>query len=181
MYLRGESIKGIVENFKCSLSGFWNVVRGLQLEAAENRRCELSERIRTMSDVEKGWVAGIVDGEGYIGLVNNSPGITPRVDVSSTTPPMQQKLLCLIGGYFGHKDRKLARPTRKPLTTWSLWSAETVGPFLEIIGPLLVVKGRMAEVVLSFCHRRQKNRCEEYTSEDWKAVEEIRRLNRRGR
>lgn len=148
---------------------------------AEERAQHAIKVLNDLKQVQLGWIAGIVDGEGYIGLVPNTKhGITPRVDVSSTTKCMQDQLHSLVGGYIGEKKRKNC-PTYKKLWNWALWAVESVGPFLKVIGPLLVVKHRQAEVVLKFCERRTKARGMPYTKEDWNDVKRMHVLNKRGK
>jgi hypothetical protein len=182
LYLGGVPYQKIVRRFGCSLSNFWNVVRGLQLQVRDTKFQQNVIQISTLTEAEKGWIAGIIDGEGYIGLVENNNetrSLTPRVDVHSTTKCMQVELQRLVGmGYLG---RKRLREGEKQLFGWSLWAVETVGPFLEVVTPYLIVKRRVAHVVLDYCTRRRALRGQPYDARDWRALKRVRELNKRGR
>jgi hypothetical protein len=182
LYLDGVPYQKIVNRFGCSLSNFWNVVRGLQLQVRDVKFQQNITQISALTEAEKGWIAGIIDGEGYIGLVENDNGtrsLTPRVDVHSTTKCMQVELQRLVGaGYLG---RKRLREGEKQVFSWSLWAVETVGPFLEVVTPYLIVKRRVAHVVLDYCTRRRVLRGQSYDARDWRALKRVRELNKRGR
>ena len=184
LYLQQVPYAKIVKRFGCSESNFWNVVRGLQFQVREEYFQYNVTRLNTLTEAQKGWIAGIVDGEGYIGLVENNPpdrkrSLTPRIDVTSTTRIMQTTLRRLVGGCVGQpRDGK---PNEKPQHAWSLWAVETVGPFLQVITPYLIVKRRVAHVVLDFCERRRAVRGQPYDARDWRALKRVRELNKRGR
>jgi hypothetical protein len=181
LYASGTPYTTIIKRFKCSTGSFWNVVRGLQHQIRDARFEQNVARISALTEAEVGWIAGIVDGEGYIGLVEDGDRetLTPRVDVYSTTKCMQTELNRLVGA--GHLGQKRPRDGEKQLFGWSLWSVETIGPFLEVITPYLVVKRRVAQVVLDFCSRRRALRGQPYDARDWRALKRVRELNKKGR
>jgi hypothetical protein len=184
LYLGGTPYQKIIKQFKCSPSSFWNVVRGLQLQVRDEKFQQGVVQMQALADAQKGWIAGIVDGEGYVGLVENATpnratSLTPRIDVHSATRCMQLELRRLTGiGYIGRKQRP---ENQRDVFGWSLWAVETVGPFLEVITPYLIVKRRVAHVVLEFCSRRRALRGQPYDARDWHALKRVRELNKRGR
>jgi len=147
LYLSGVPPVEIVQSFGCSTSNFWNVVRGLHHQVRADRFYQNAKRLELVPHVKMGWIAGIIDGEGWIGITRS----TPRVDVSSTTRSMQDELHGLIGGHIYHMKRS---GRERDLFSWQLWSAETILPFIRAIESLLVVKKGAAQIVGRFCERR---------------------------
>jgi hypothetical protein len=184
-YLDGVHYTQIIEQYNCSTGSFWAIVKDLRKEVYRKQFDEHVARLQQIPVEQLGWVAGIIDGEGYIGLVPNFQkgrvvGIMPRIDISSTTPIMQERLASVLGmGLLYYKRKRENRPKEKPQTSWSTWSNCNVGPLLQVILPHLVVKKPIAEIVLEHCKRRLINDMQPYTNEDLHAVDEVRRLNGR--
>lgn len=175
----------IVQKFGCSLSNFWLIVRGIRHEVLQTKFDADLSRLGEVDPAKLGWVAGIVDGEGYIGVVaNKSHGRTvlmPRVDISSTTRVMQDTLQEILGfGLVYEKKKRIYRPNERIQFCWAIWSAACVGPFLTTIEPYLVVKHQVAVVVRTFCESRMKNDLKPYTPEERACLAQVRKLNARG-
>lgn len=144
-----------------------------------------------MKDTILAYTAGLVDGEGYIGLYKNysaKDSFSPVVKVVSTdlvmVPFMQQH----FGGYVD--TRKPPRPGSKQSYCWQIRNNRQVKPFLESILPYLRVKKARAEVVLSYIdtckYRRVGYDNGTYTTDPavikrrWEHYRKIRSLNQRG-
>lgn len=177
-YRAGESRTSLTRQFRCSDSAFWALVKPDVSLRRETRRENLTTKIHALTPPQLGWVAGIIDGEGYIGLVRYAGYHQPRIDVHSTTPAMQQRLHVLLGGHLGKKKR---RGKERDLYCWSVWTIDHVERLLSVLLAHLVVKRRVASVVLEFCRRRQKTRYSAPTKKDAAAYRQVRALNRRGR
>lgn len=178
-YLAGEPHQQLLIDFPGSESLFWSIVRGLRTTRVARTHAELVQRLQAISPEGRGWIAGIVDGEGWIGISRLRPRYyQPRVDVTSTTPSMQRRLQTLVGGNLSQTINKA--PLRDTWR-WSLWSITKVQAFVEVIGPLLVVKQEVAQEVLKFCRRHaEEARC---TPSAWdeRLYTRVRALNKRGR
>lgn len=185
LYRQGVPYEEIVRQYGCSLSNFWLIVRGIRHEVIQERfEADLS-RLATLDPAKLGWVAGIVDGEGYIGVVaNRSRGylaLMPRVDISSTTREMQDALRSILGfGLVYEKKKRAHRPNERLQFCWAIWSAPCVGSFLKAIEPYLVVKRRVAKVVRHFCESRLRNDLQPYTTAELAVLDQVRKLNARG-
>lgn len=188
LYWNGTHHTEIIRHYGCSTGSFWNVVRNMRQAVLEHRFDVQLETLVKIPEAKLGWVAGIVDGEGYIGVVKaidkrrNTFTLMPRVDISSTTRVMQEELRQILG--FGCVYNKTAhqkrKPNERPQYTWGIWSAAVVGPFLTVIEPYLVVKRGISSVVREFCERRMVNDMKPYTSDDIETLKTVHRLNQRG-
>jgi hypothetical protein len=105
-----------------------------------------------MSPVEKGYVAGIIDGEGMIGIYpkGNRPSISAiRLVVTSTHEKLPQRLVEItkLGYYKLCKRKKDGR--RIPSWQWFCFGPESI-KLLKQINRLLIIKREQAEIVLKF-------------------------------
>ena len=107
----------------------------------------------SIKETDLAWAAGIVDGEGSIGLIrmkrydNYGTGVTYdlRLDVGNTDPRMLKKLQDLFGGSISRSMEK--RENRKPCATWHLHGSNAAN-VLAAIRPYLVIKGEQADVAI---------------------------------
>lgn len=185
LYRQGLPYEEIVQRFGCSSSNFWLVVRGIRHEVLQARFDADLSRLATLDSAKLGWVAGIVDGEGYIGVVANKnrgrTSLMARVDISSTTRVMQDTLRSVLGfGLVYEKKPRLHRPNDRIQFCWAIWSASCVGSFLKAIEPHLIVKRQVAEVVRKFCESRVRNDLQPYTTAELAVLAKVRKLNARG-
>lgn len=105
-----------------------------------------------------GWSAGIIDGEGSIGIVlrrRNRGGCNwvdycVRVTISNTDLNMMLKLVELWGGNF----HKVSRPTRNHKDCYHYCcTGLMVLKMLELIEPYLITKKVRAQLAISFQKR----------------------------
>lgn len=100
------------------------------------------------------YVAGIVDGEGCIGMDKhrNWSTFTPYVMVGNTDPTLIEWLLDTFGGTcYVIQQRK----NWKPSFRWELTGYAFI-PFLQTIRPYLKLKGRQADLILAFWNIHEK-------------------------
>lgn len=116
------------------------------------------EEVSFVSQIDIGWTAGIIDGEGSV-IAGPRPkqkgrisvGWYTRVSVANTDIRMLEKLKSLWGGYIS--GAKVNRPDRcLDIYAWSI-NHKKVIPFLEQIEPHLIVKRKQAELVLELQRR----------------------------
>jgi len=87
--------------------------------------------------IELAWLAGIVDGEGYVSFSN-----TPILQVESVTPSLAYVPAELVGGRVTTHQRQGASVFR-----WSLYGKNAVR-VLELIIPYLKYKDAQAKIVV---------------------------------
>lgn len=94
-----------------------------------------------MTNYDVGWTAGIIDGEGCIGLIYAASGCRKlthlQVTVNATCRGTLERLQSLWGGRI-HRSRK-AEEGRKLINAWCI-SPGLAKPMLEAIEPHLVEK-----------------------------------------
>lgn len=122
-------------------------------------RISLSKRtkakLRTMSLSERAYLAGIVDGEGTIGIYSRRIGRSMPalfVKVSNTSIALINWLQFKVGGSIS--SPQLSRhPNGKPVYVWRSGGVLAFKITRSIL-PLLVVKDRQARLALEFMKRR---------------------------
>ncbi len=96
-----------------------------------------------ITEIEKGWVAGIIDGEGCIWENNNRP----MLEVFNTDIRMLQKLKELFDGGI-YNSTRLDRPNSKPCWRWTL-TGNKARYCLNMILPFLIIKGEKTIKILA--------------------------------
>src|SRR2546429_1044025 len=138
------------------------------------------------------WLAGILDGEGWIGFNVRrkhhtergkvKPHILPWITVSSTTYELVEK--CVVVCSMVGIESTLGKPNRitkanKPVWAWHLAGSKRVGALLPLVIPHLTCKRRNAENVLAFIESRfgksmKTNAERPYTEQEWTLVQATR-------
>lgn len=134
------------------------------------------------------WLGGFFDGEGTVGAsLTGWTGRYPAVWVSlpNTHLDIIEEIHTFVGvgRLQGHDS---GNPKHKPTLTWSIVGMVAAIPFLEQIIPHLRMKRRQAELALEFCRMVEARGPSKGMSDEERAartalVEEIRRLNKKGR
>ena len=114
-----------------------------------------------MIETDKAYIAGIIDGEGTIGIWKNHQGLQPgrrtpsfvlRVRVKMTTEFIVRWLHSSCGGRFYTTNK--VQENHKPIYDWSIAGREAV-KFLKEIYPYLKLKGPQAELAFKFVDTMQ--------------------------
>lgn len=106
-----------------------------------------------MEDTILAYTAGIIDGEGYIGLARNTTAkdsFTPVVKVVSVDEYMVPFMLEHFGGHLSRRRSQNVEKNHRASLEWQLRNAINVQGFLLAIYPYLRVKKAHAEVVISY-------------------------------
>ena len=107
------------------------------------------------------YVAGIIDGEGCIGIHSN----TVRVAVKQTNEWLIKFLKMNFGGHLVYQKHSWGNPRSKPIWSWAV-DAKKAHEFLQLILPYLQIKRPQAELALGFQKRRiRKGRAKRLTPE----------------
>lgn len=119
-----------------SAHSIYHKVRRLGFSGRWHPLCDYSG----LSESQKGWIAGIIDGEGWIGIDKRSRRAT--IQVNNTCPAMIDQLFRYCGGSIYPTKRK--QPHHKDVWTWVLSRRANVIGLLAVIGPFLVAKKEAA-------------------------------------
>lgn len=148
LYRDGWSIRRIAKDQRV---GDATVTRLLD-EAGEPRvnaqRRRLARQPLQMSDADKGYLAGIIDGEGSVGFTwGSSAKAQIRVTVVNTDRRLIDWLLTRAGGHACPKKQKVAHWKRA--WQWTVTSAQA-RRLLDEVGHYLVLKAEQAALVREF-------------------------------
>jgi hypothetical protein len=91
-----------------------------------------------LAEIDKGWIAGIIDGEGSICLTRQKANEhrSPELEVTSTTKEMLEKLQGLCGGSIS--IQKVYQAHYKPSWHWNIKGNKVLELLSEIREYLLV-------------------------------------------
>lgn len=104
-----------------------------------------------MTDKQIGWTAGILDGEGYIGLSRNRDSYKLTIQVANKSFPLVHTLYELWGG--GLQKPYTPNDRCQPVHRWFIYSSAAAF-VLEMVLPCLIGKHAVAEVSLAYHHGR---------------------------
>ena len=146
-----------------------------------------------LNDIEKGYITGLFDGEGYISInkvqkraYRNSVAYGRKyttyrlhVRLGSTNREVLEWLLDMVGGYiYDHNvdpSTGMPRGNRKESWTWHIGGRVT-RPFLELIQPFCKIKRPQVDLALAFLDLGS-----EYCPETrFEFYEQMLKLNQRG-
>jgi len=110
--------------------------------------------LNKISEVDKAYIAGIVDGEGCIGYYNANPDkegtpyCHPSINVTNTNKEVIE-WLHKITGIGRASEIRFNDGKRRTAYQWQLAKKQQVRQFLEVIRPYLRIKAAQADVLLS--------------------------------
>ena len=139
------------------------------------------------TDMELGWLAGIVDGEGHIGLYRATPtktskAIRPILQIVNTDIRIIEACRRIIVDIIGKPINVsvLEKKThQKDVYRLAVGSQKDLLILLPTISRFLVGKREQADNVVSFCAGRGKRQIRPF-AEDESLYSRCRELNRRG-
>lgn len=135
----------------------------------------------SLEEVEKAYIAGIIDGEGTITLTRHHRNETPapNVSISNNDLTLLHWIKRKVGGTIITKGKK--KQHHKESYTWHLRFDKAIG-LLNEIRDYLIIKRQHADLIIAK-YKSVTHRTGKYTPEMLKKkaelVAEIRRLNQR--
>ncbi len=108
------------------------------------------DEIHSLSESQIGYLAGIIDGEGYIGICQTKPNrYLLRVVVTSTSEVLANWIKSTTGlGKINH--REMAHRQRQNVFEWRVFGKDA-GELLSMLAPLLLVK--RAQAIEAICYQ----------------------------
>ncbi|MFA6385939.1 MAG: hypothetical protein WCW29_04310 [Candidatus Paceibacterota bacterium] len=155
----------------------------------------------TISDIEKSWLAGILDGEGSIGISRlmshrKNPTLTPRISIGNTNMKIINHVREILEKIpitmFIEKCQKVENKNWKQASVIQISHIIGVKKLLDVVTPFLIGKREQAEILLSFVNSRIKiykslnripgngGRGTPYTDEEIKLCYQLKILNKKG-
>ena len=104
--------------------------------------------MRTLLDIEKGYIAGLLDGEGCIAILKNNNTYTQRVNISNTNKETLDWIQNRLG--FGNVKPKQQTGNRRQGYDWCTGDHEEIRQLIELVLPILRIKKKQALLILEF-------------------------------
>lgn len=127
------------------------------------------EALGGFTEAEKGYLAGIIDGEGCIGFYRRRNGkqgyyvYAMNVTIANSSPRLERWLGDKFPNRFYRQKQNPTEWTKKEVYRWSLSGSQQVMQFLKEIEPYLVIKRRQAEALQNgYVHLSENERHELY-------------------
>lgn len=159
---------------------------GLKLEPSNKykRNWKHLDNIK-LSDAERGYIAGIIDGEGTIRIckcnqsINRTEFFAPMISICNTHGAMMGKIRDLLQvGRFYREDRIHLK--HKPKFVYTVASIEGCNIVLNLIFDLLIVKKSQAELLKEFLTIKETKDRGTLLYRETQIYELMKRLNHRG-
>jgi hypothetical protein len=160
---------------------------------SDNRKDETMDN-QQATEAQKGWLAGIIDGEGCLSMrVYRRKNGYWRSSVFLKVDNTNKEIIDCVGHIFSlmnipHYICERGRTTsHKPVYQIIVQGLKRCGNALPKIHPYLIGKRKQAELLMSFVGRRiNHNKLyagnqNYYTQQDLDDIQQIRKLNQRGR
>jgi len=139
-----------------------------------------------MSKLTAAYMAGYIDGEGYLGIMKSNrhpttvaPTYMPVIKVTSTDESI---IIWFKESFGGHMDKRVFVGNSKDAYTWTL-TGQKLKRFIEKVYPYLKLKKPQADLLKK--RLRMYRLGYRYTPEEGRIMEEqyiqIRKLNKRGK
>lgn len=100
-----------------------------------------------LTNIQKGYIAGIIDGEGTIGLYKSHNKISPRIQIGLTNYEALVSISALIGGNI--QKRKKYYETDTQIWVYSM-PVSSIREILSVIEPHLIVKKTQAQLMIVY-------------------------------
>lgn len=135
------------------------------------------------SQLELGWLAGIIDGEGSISVVKRGPTYVPQVRMANTSKKLVDKYCEILDKLeiSYHCYGKQKEGNRKYQWDVAVTGRPRVLKFLSLIQDLLIAKQKQAEKVCEWIESRGLDLRGPYTDQQLQIINDIRQLNGRGK
>jgi hypothetical protein len=108
-----------------------------------------------LTDVELGWLAGIIDGEGYITLrLSGHTKHHPQINVTSTCLELLETLKEITATGSIVKRRTPLNPKHSQAWQWATFRSAAVYGLCDVLQDLLIVKREKVQLILETFRNR---------------------------
>ena len=144
---------------------------------------DYKHELDSLKETDCAWLAGIIDGEGDLGLgrikQKGNVSLRPSIRVSNTSKVLIDKINSYIPMSISTKKWE---GNRKDIYIWHLYGVESIYLLLKMVYPYLSCKKPQATLLMEFCKSRMNRSArEKNTSREFAIQEELHLLNKRGR
>lgn len=137
-----------------------------------------------LSEAERGYLAGIIDGEGTLRVMRALKSwYAPFIQITNTNEALMDWLQRLLGekgiGHVYH-ERFRKKPNHKLKHVYNIAAVQGVKQILDQIAPLLVIKKEQAKLLLEFISMKEEKADYGVLPREQEIFEELKLLNKRG-
>lgn len=155
--------------------------------------------MKSLTITQKAYIAGLIDGEGSIGLVKHKEKKCPRgwyydpyVSISNTSEKLMKYIKEVTGiGFYRKKQFKNFNKKWKVPLEWRVCARKEIINLLEQVLPYLIIKKKHAILLLEYLKIREQQEREriafmkeqqiKYNERQDKIYEKLKELNKKGR
>ena len=137
--------------------------------------------------IDKKYIAGFIDGEGYISIVRHKDtrlkkGYTlfPIFRITNSNKVALLEINEFIKGKI--KSNGLSKnPNHKQVYRIEVIELKRIREILRKIKPYLIIKESHATLMLTFCNQRLSSKVKNYSEDDFKIADLFSNLNKKGK
>jgi hypothetical protein len=164
----------------------WEAVRGKASEIGVKRdRWTFSSPLLRgeVPEVDKAYVVGLLEGEGYIGIANHGGHgkyheIQAQISIANTNLTLLKEAQKVLGGSINQMKRYKAH--WKTAWRFNLLGLHAVGETLKALKTYFRAKRKQCDLVIEFCESRLRSIGKRYSPRDYELFDEVKKLNHRG-
>ena len=143
-----------------------------------------------LTEFQKGYLAGLIDGEGTICISKRfekkrqKSFLWAEIVIGNVSLPLLENIKSIIGGFiYKVPPQKSHRPTHKQMYRLTRADMGIIRQILILLEPYLIVKKSQAKLMISFCNSRLNKSntwTKAYSESDFEMQLEMKVLNKRG-
>ena len=135
--------------------------------------------------ISKQYLAGFIDGEGYISLITHKDIRTKRgytldvrFQIDNTNKLILERIQELIGGTIGLKSKSTDK--WKEVYRLELKDLNRIEKVVKQILPYIFIKKEQCKLIIDYCRARKNNINKGYSNKELEIVQLFKKLNKRG-
>lgn len=105
--------------------------------------------LKAMSNEKLAWLAGFMDGEGWVGMYKSKGTVRPAIQITSTYIDVISRIANTTG--VGTVNKVLVTGNRKPRRSWNVHSTVEISQLLPQLMSYLFVKKAQAKLLAKYC------------------------------
>lgn len=182
-YLRLKSIYKLARRYNVTPQTIHSYIRDVRDNEVKKEIQLLKRKINKLTDFEKGFIAGLIEGEGYIGIrrLKRNNGLfilKPCIEITNTKRELLEYVQERLNGKINQKARN---KNRKDCWGWSIEKQPLILVLLKDFCKYFIIKRKQAQALLTFCSLRLNNPPNSpYSNKEVVLYERLKRLNKRG-